>query len=284
VKPFKWLTILSVGGCVSSAVLGALAAQTVAHPPGKNAGIISTASGLSVPLPGGKLPSPQPAKTGQRGQAPAAPTFTAKAIPSHLTAGDKLTIVAHGQPYAHLSIEANDLSFTQILNLLPKTADESGQASWRFQVSKEYRADVLPIIVTEKDAGTQKLILTVPVAHPSEAQQTLPLSFVEFPKVAHAGARVNVTVKTVPGAKARIEAQGSGFPQASALLDRSTGQDGLATWTWELPTDYAANIMPIVVTVDDKERESKITGAIRVLPPPSQPTGPQKNLVPGQAS
>jgi hypothetical protein len=214
--------------------------------------------------------------------------LTARAIPGRVGAGDKVTVIAQGQPHANMSIEVNDLSFTQLFNLLPKLADDAGQATWRFQLSKNYRANLLPIIVTEKQgADVRKVIISVPAEQQAgSVEHALPLSFVEFPKDAAAGARVQVTVKTSPGARARIEAQGAGFPQASSLLDRTTDQQGLATWTWELPTDYATNIMPIVVTSDEKDRESKIIGAIHVLPRPLQPPVPQKenNLSTGKSS
>lgn len=194
------------------------------------------------------------------------PILAAQVVPRVAMAGSDLTLSTQGEPHAQMSIDIQDLDLTQFMSLLPQEADDSGRASWRFHVSDGYRADSLPLIITQ-DAGSskRKLVLNVPVLHREQPRVRVPLRFVAFPKFARPGQRVAVTIQTLPGAKTRIEAQGAGFPQASSLMDRTADKQGLVTWTWQLRTNYEANVMPVVATVDYKDHEQKIVGQIVVL-------------------
>lgn len=206
-------------------------------------------------------------------------------MPSAVEAGRPLTLAVKTVPNAQLSIEMQDLGFSQFPNLQNKVADSQGKAAWTVFVDGGYRADLLPVIITAQlDGGrSDKLVTQIPVVKGSASkEEKFPLSVVSEVGAARAGGRVNMTVKTAPGAKVSIEAQGAGFPQLSSLFEQTAGPDGLVFWDWQIRENYEADKMPVIVTSDYDNSEEKIVGAINVLsgnvePPVAQDQNPNPN-------
>jgi len=87
---------------------------------------------------------------------------------------------------------------------------------------------------------------------------------VEAPESAKLGEQVSVSVKTDAKLKCKIEAQDAGVTQLLKLTDQDSGADGKATWTFEIPKDYKADEMPIIVTVVKDKEEQKVTKSIKI--------------------
>lgn len=91
----------------------------------------------------------------------------------------------------------------------------------------------------------------------------LPLD-VSLPKDAKLGQQVTVKVKTTPELKCKIEAQDAGVTQALKLLEQKADKAGNAQWTFEIPKDFKADEMPIIVTVAQDKEEEKSTNSIKI--------------------
>lgn len=91
----------------------------------------------------------------------------------------------------------------------------------------------------------------------------MPVS-VDLPKEAKAGQRVTVNVSTEKDAKCKIEAQDAGMTQALKLIDQKADAAGKASWTFDVPKDYKADEMPVIVTVQHNNDEEKVTRSIQV--------------------
>lgn len=87
---------------------------------------------------------------------------------------------------------------------------------------------------------------------------------VELPKEAKRGTTITVSVKTQPEAKCKIEAQDAGFTQGLKLVDQTADKSGAASWKFDIPKDYKADEMPVIVTVQKDKEEEKVTKAITV--------------------
>lgn len=91
----------------------------------------------------------------------------------------------------------------------------------------------------------------------------MPVS-VDLPKEAKVGQRVTVNVSTEKDAKCKIEAQDAGMTQALKLIDQKADAAGKASWTFDVPKDYKADEMPVIVTVQHNNDEEKVTRSIQV--------------------
>ena len=92
----------------------------------------------------------------------------------------------------------------------------------------------------------------------------MPVS-VDLPKQAKAGERVTVCVSTEKDAKCKIEAQDAGLTQALKLIDQKPDAAGKASWTFDVPKDYKADEMPVIVTVEHNNDQEKVTRSIAVV-------------------
>jgi hypothetical protein len=193
-------------------------------------------------------------------------------IPPVQQPGGRVQVIVVAQPHTRLHIEVQDLSFFQMLNLLPVQTDQSGQATWHFIVDSGYRANLLPIIIISHagDANESKVLTDLQV---DQSSGTLPLKFLAVPRIASPGGLVAVSVKTAPLARVRIEANGSGFAQACSLLERTADKSGIVAWQWQIPRNYPADVMPIIVTSDLQRAERKIVAQICVRHPSGMQAG-----------
>lgn len=87
---------------------------------------------------------------------------------------------------------------------------------------------------------------------------------VSLPKEASLGEKVTVSVKTEPSAKCKIEAQDAGFTQFLKLFDQTADTTGAASWNFEVPKNYKADKLPVVVTVDKNGAQDKSVNAISI--------------------
>ena len=91
----------------------------------------------------------------------------------------------------------------------------------------------------------------------------LPVS-VTSPKEAKLGQTVNISVKTEPKAKVKIEAQDIGFSQATKLMDQTADKAGKAHWKFDIPKDFKADELPLIITVDKDKVIEKQTESIKI--------------------
>src|SRR4030095_9591208 len=82
---------------------------------------------------------------------------------------------------------------------------------------------------------------------------------VTLPKTAKPGAAVTVSVKTEKDAKCKIEAQDAGLTKTLKLMDKTANKAGKASWKFNIPKDYKADEMPVIVTVIKNDQEEKVT-------------------------
>lgn len=107
--------------------------------------------------------------------------------------------------------------------------------------------------------GTLSVLLAL--GTPALAKMPVDLS---IPDRARPGETVNVTVKTEPSAKCKIEAQDSGLSQSLKLFDQTSDSVGRANWRFDIPKNYKANEMPVTVTVSKDGEEDKAIGSIKI--------------------
>jgi len=88
---------------------------------------------------------------------------------------------------------------------------------------------------------------------------------VNAPSSAKLGASVKVCVKTEAKAKCKIEAQDAGFTQSMKLMDQTADKAGKATWKFEIPKNFKADKMPIIITVDKNGIEDKSIRSISIV-------------------
>jgi hypothetical protein len=85
---------------------------------------------------------------------------------------------------------------------------------------------------------------------------------VDLPKEANQGQTITVAVKTSPEARCRIEASDAGLTQMLKLIDQKANSEGAASWKFDIPKDYKADTMPVVVTVEKNGEVEKSTNTI----------------------
>ena len=91
----------------------------------------------------------------------------------------------------------------------------------------------------------------------------LPLS-VTSPKEAKLGQTISVSVKTQPKAKVKIEAQDIGISQAGKLMDQTADKSGKAQWKFDIPKDFKADELPLIITADKDKVVEKQTESIKI--------------------
>lgn len=99
-------------------------------------------------------------------------------------------------------------------------------------------------------------------AAPAFADMTLDVA---APKSAKLGETVAVDVCTNAKAKCKIEASDAGITQALKLMDQTADASGKATWKFEIPKDFKADEMPVVITVDKDGQQEKATKSISII-------------------
>lgn len=87
---------------------------------------------------------------------------------------------------------------------------------------------------------------------------------VSLPAKAKLGQAVTVAVKTDAKAKCKIEAQDAGFTQMLKLTDQTADGKGKAKWKFNIPKDYKADEMPVIITVSKDKDEEKVTRSIKL--------------------
>jgi len=87
---------------------------------------------------------------------------------------------------------------------------------------------------------------------------------VSVPGKAHLGQTVNVSVKTSPDVKCKIEAQDAGFTQSLKLMDKNANKAGKANWKFDIPKDYKADKMPVTITVEKNGEQQKSIHSIEI--------------------
>lgn len=75
--------------------------------------------------------------------------------PKKASVGQTVTVCVKTDPDAKCKIEAQDVGLTQSLKLFEKNADFRGNASWTFDIPKNYRANELPVTVTVQKNGEE---------------------------------------------------------------------------------------------------------------------------------
>jgi len=103
------------------------------------------------------------------------------------------------------------------------------------------------------------LALTLLLSAPVLAKVTVD---VETPKEANQGQTITVSVKTAPEARCRIEASDAGLTQVLKLIDQKSNSEGTASWKFDIPKDYKADTMPVIVTVEKDGEVEKSTNTI----------------------
>jgi hypothetical protein len=103
--------------------------------------------------------------------------------------------------------------------------------------------------------------LVATIALPCLAKVPLTVS---LPNDAKLGQKITVKVKTAPEIKCKIEAQDAGLTQTLKLLEQKADKAGKAQWTFEIPKDYKADEMPIIVTAVGDKEEEKSTNSIKI--------------------
>lgn len=88
---------------------------------------------------------------------------------------------------------------------------------------------------------------------------------VSMPSKAKPGAKVNIAVKTEANLKCKIEAQDAGFTQSLNLLDQTSSKNGKAKWKFQIPKDYKADKMPVIITVEKDGEQDKTVKSIEIL-------------------
>src|SRR5215470_17617169 len=107
--------------------------------------------------------------------------------------------------------------------------------------------------------STQNLIVLATLASLGlPALAKIPVT-VTLPKTAKPGAAVTVSVKTEKDVKCKIEAQDAGFTQTLKLMDQTADKAGKAKWKFNIPKDYKADEMPIIITLVKDNEEEKVT-------------------------
>src|SRR5262249_16697048 len=112
--------------------------------------------------------------------------------------------------------------------------------------------------------STQNLIVLATLASLGlPALAKIPVT-VTLPKSAKPAAAVTVSVKTEKESKCKIEAQDAGFTQTLKLMDQTADKTGKAHWKFNIPKDYKADGMPVIVTVIMNDQEEKVTNSIAI--------------------
>jgi len=188
-------------------------------------------------------------------------------IPKQANPGEKVTVSVQTVPGTHLKIEAQGAPVTELFtSLKPVDADRFGRASWTFEISKNYRADKLPIIVTSSKGSNvvdQKLVTTIPILSKA-APESIELKLESKPERAAPGQYVTVSVATKPGARLKIEAQDTDITQAMALVHKTADSTGKASWTFRISEYYKADKVPVIVTETLKNGEKKVVSTIPI--------------------
>jgi hypothetical protein len=84
--------------------------------------------------------------------------------PKAVAPGEQITVAVQTDPGANLKIEAQDVGVGQTAALADKKADAEGRATWTFTVDETYKADKVPVIITEQlGDGEKKLVCTIPL-------------------------------------------------------------------------------------------------------------------------
>jgi hypothetical protein len=188
-----------------------------------------------------------------------------RSIPISARPGDRILIGIRTTPKAHCTIEVHGQGFLQDVALQPQVADKTGLADWTFELSKNYKADRLPIIVTSTSGADvdRKIVTAIPIV--GVRNSSCPLRFELEPVKAMRGQEILLTVKAVPGEALSLEAQDAGpaFVPGEQFADRA----GRATWKFKLARDYKADVLPVVITGRLMNCQRKLIGAIPVRRP-----------------
>jgi hypothetical protein len=115
---------------------------------------------------------------------------------------------------------------------------------------------------TEQPAETAKQ-----PAETATEQDTGVLEMVSFDKSAKPGDEVTIKVKTSPKVKCKIEADGAGLTNATALMDKDADEQGLCFWKFKIDKNYKADKMPIIVTALFDGLDKKLVDAIEIQLP-----------------
>lgn len=74
-------------------------------------------------------------------------------MPKTARPGEEVHVSVRTTPKAQCKIEAQDSGLTQTLNLSGRDADANGKAMWNFRIPEDFKANIMPVIVTVSEKG-----------------------------------------------------------------------------------------------------------------------------------
>lgn len=185
-------------------------------------------------------------------------------LDNSVKAGDKVTLKLATPAETACHIEVQDASLTDALKLLPQVSDKHGRAVWTWTVPKDYRAQVMPVILTMRFQNhDEKLVTFIKVAGHGKIERPS-LSVGELPGKVQAGDSLAVNIKTEPNTRCEIKVQGAAASELPALIGQTADSKGCARWTFHVPKHYRADRLPIIITTATDSGESKFVTAVEV--------------------
>jgi len=91
------------------------------------------------------------------------------------------------------------------------------------------------------------------------------IQIVSFNNVARPGDTVTLKLRVTAGTSCSIEADRARLAEAFALPTRTPDQEGLVSWSWEIPQTYRAELMPVIVTLKVGGHEHKLVTGVKIL-------------------
>jgi hypothetical protein len=175
--------------------------------------------------------------------------------------GDQVTLRLSVPPKTKCAIEAQGASLLDMEALRTKESDANGVVSWTWRVPNNYKAQSMPVIVTLNcNNQPEKLITELRVKTAAGPR----LSIASATPLAGDGDAVEVTAQTVPNATCKIAVQDVSFIDAMALGDRKANSKGAVSWTFHVPKGYKADKIPVIITSEAGNAQSKAFAAIDV--------------------
>lgn len=191
--------------------------------------------------------------------------ITIASKPAVAKRGDRVTVSIKTTPTAKCSLEALGNGLPQFMDLSPKVADSSGLASWTFDVSKYYKADKLPLLISCNDgAKTEKMASAIDIDSEFAKLKEPVLHLVAAPSSATRGEEITIKVHSTPGAELEIAANDAGMMQAFKLMEKKADKNGFAEWKFNVAKGFNANRMPVVITSELNGTEKKLVTQIEI--------------------
>lgn len=189
--------------------------------------------------------------------------------------GQMITLRIQTMPSVPVRIETDGAGPDQMNNLRELRTDSQGSALWQWQLDPQYKADKVPVIITaDLNDKDMKAIQSVNVKQNGEQASAIKADIISQESSARRGQDVTIAIMAEPGVTADLEAQG--LAQVSAMPPRTADESGRVEWTFKVDENYAADKVPIVITVSKGDSEKKLISSIALSPQSVGATG--KNL------